>query len=180
MPDEPEVYGLLAMMLLHDSRRAARFQDDDLVLLADQDRNLWDSEQIAEGRAMLDRALALRGRGLYVLHAAIASLHLDVPRDWPQISALYIQLIELTGSPVVRLNHAIAIAEAYGPDKGLPILEKLPLQGYRYFHSARAEMLRRAGRATEARDAYRQALALVHDDAERRLFQRRLAELDRP
>ena len=114
MPDEPEVHGLLAMMLLHDARREARFRDGELVLLADQDRALWDAAQIAAGRAALDRALALRGRGPYVVQAAIASLHADEPRDWPQIAALYGELGRLTGSPVVELNRAVAVAEAEG------------------------------------------------------------------
>ena len=121
MPDEPEAHGLLAMMLLHDARREARFRDGDLVLLADQDRSLWDAAQIAEGRAALDRALALRGRGPYVVQAAIASLHADEPRDWPQIAALYDELARLTDSPVVELNRAVAVAETEGPEAGLEI-----------------------------------------------------------
>ena len=123
MPDEPEVHGLLAMMLLLDARRAARFHDGELVLLADQDRSLWDTAQIADGRAMLDRGLALRGRGPYVVQAAIASLHADEPRDWPQIAALYGELARLTGSPVVELNRAIAVAEEQGPEAGLAIVD---------------------------------------------------------
>jgi RNA polymerase sigma-70 factor (ECF subfamily) len=179
MPDEPEAHGLLALMLLHDSRREARYRDGDLVLLADQDRSLWDTAQLARGRAVLDRALALGGRGPHVVQAAIASLHADEPRDWPQIAALYDQLARLTDSPVVELSRAIAVAEAQGPEAGLAIVDRLPLDDYRYLHSARGEMLRRLGRTSEAADAYRRALALVGDDAERRLFQRRLAELDR-
>jgi RNA polymerase sigma-70 factor (ECF subfamily) len=177
MPDEAEVHGLLALMLLHDSRRAARFREGEIVLLADQDRSLWDSEQIASGRIVLDRALALRGHGPYVVQAAIASLHADEPRDWPEIAALYGELARLTDSPVVELNRAVAIAEAEGPAAGLELVERLPLEDYRYLHSTRAELLRRLGRTGEARDAYRRALDLVHDDAERRLFERRLAEL---
>jgi RNA polymerase sigma-70 factor (ECF subfamily) len=177
MPDEPEVHGLLALMLLHDARRAARFRDGDLVLLADQDRSLWDTAQIAAGRAALDRALALHGRGAYVVQAAIASLHADEPRDWSQIAALYEVLGRLTDSPVVELNRAIAIAEQQGPEAGLAIVDGLPLEDYRYLHSTRGELLRRLGRTDEARDAYQRALALVHDDAERRLLERRLAEL---
>ena len=114
MPAEPEVLGLMALMLLHDARREARFRDGDLVLLADQDRSLWDTEQIADGRAVLDRALALGGRGPYVVQAAIASLHTEEPRDWPQIAALYGELAQLTGSPVVELSRAVAVAEADG------------------------------------------------------------------
>jgi RNA polymerase sigma-70 factor (ECF subfamily) len=177
MPDEPEVHALLALMLLHDSRRAARLKDGDLVLLADQDRSLWDTEQIAQGRASLDRALALHGHGPYVVQAAIASLHADEPRDWPEIAALYGELARITGSPVVELNRAVAIAEAQGPAAGLELADRLPLDDYRFLHSARGEMLRRLGRAAEARDAYRRALALAGDEAERRLFERRLAEL---
>ncbi len=177
MPDEPEAHGLLAMMLLHDSRRDARFRDGDLVLLADQDRSRWDTEQIEEGRAMLERALALGGRGPYVVQAAIASLHADEPRDLRQIAALYGELARLTDSPVVELNRAVAVAEADGPEAGLRIVDQLPLEDYRYLHSTRGELLRRLGRTDEARDAYHRALALVHDDAERRLLERRLAEL---
>jgi RNA polymerase sigma-70 factor (ECF subfamily) len=177
MPDEPEIHGLLAMMLLHDARRAARFRDGDLVLLADQDRSLWDAEQITEGRAALDRALALRGRGPYVVQAAIASLHAEEPRDWPQIAALYSELSRLTDSPVVELSRAVAVAEDRGPEAALEIVERLPLEDYRYLHSTRGELLRRLGRVPEARAAYRRAITLVHDDAERRLLERRLAEL---
>jgi len=180
MPDEPETRGLLALMLLHDSRRAARFRDGELVLLREQDRSLWDAEQIAGGRAELDRALALHGRGPYVVQAAIASLHLVPERDWLQIVALYDELARVTDSAVVELNRAAAVSEAYGPAAGLAIVERLPLPDYRYLHSTRAEMLNRLGRVAEARAAYRQALALVHDDAERRLFERRLAALGAP
>jgi RNA polymerase sigma-70 factor, ECF subfamily len=180
MPDEPETRGLLALMLLHDSRRAARFRDGELVLLRDQDRSLWDAEQIADGRAELDRALALHGRGPYVVQAAIASLHLVPERDWLQIVALYDELARLTDSAVVELNRAAAVSEAYGPAAGLAIVDRLPLPDYRYLHSTRAEMLNRLGRVAEAQAAYRQALALVHDDAERRLFERRLATLGSP
>ncbi len=179
MPDEPEVHGLLAMMLLTDARRAARFEGGDVVLLADQDRSLWDGLQIAEGRTVLDRALALRGRGSYVLQAAIASLHADEPRDWSQIAALYGELARLTDSPVVELSRAVAVAEADGPEAGLAIVDRpLPLEDYLYLHSTRAELLRRLGRAAEAREAYHRALTLVHDEAERRLLERRLDELD--
>ncbi len=178
MPDASEVHGLLAMMLLLDARRGARFRDGDLVLLADQDRSLWDMAQIAEGRAVLDRAIALRGRGPYVVQAAIASLHADEPRDWPEIAALYGELSRLTGSPVVELSRAVAIAQADGPGAALDIVDRLELGDYRYLQSTRGELLRRLGRTEEARDAYRRALALVHDDAERRLLERRLAELD--
>jgi RNA polymerase sigma-70 factor, ECF subfamily len=177
MPDEPEVQGLLALMLLLDARREARFRDGDIVLLHDQDSSLWDADQIAEGRAVLDRALALRGRGLYVLQGAIASLHADEPRDWPQIAALYGELARLSDSPVIELNRAVAIAEAGDVETALAIVEGLRLDRYRYVHSTRAELLRRLGRVEEARAAYKRGLALVHADPERRLLERRLAEL---
>jgi RNA polymerase sigma-70 factor (ECF subfamily) len=178
LPDEPEVHGLLALMLLLDARRAARFRDGELVLLADQDHSLLDTAQIAQGREALDRALALLGRGPHVLQAAIASLHADQPRDWPQIAALYGELSRRTGSPVVELSRAVALAEAQGPQAGLEIVDRLCLDDYHYLHATRGELLRRLGRTQEAREAYRRALSLVHDDAERRLLQRRLAELD--
>ena len=177
MPDEPEVHGLLAMMLLHDARRKARFRDGELVLLADQDRSLWDRAQIEAGREALDRSLALHGRGPYVIQAAIASLHADERPDWPQIAALYGELSRLTDSPVVDLNRAVAVAEEQGPQAGLDIVDRLGLEDYRYLHSTRGELLRRLGRTAEAGEAYRRALALVHDDGERRLLERRLAEL---
>ncbi len=177
LPGEPEVHGLLAMMLLHDSRRHARFRDGELVLLGDQDRSRWDSGQIAAGRAALDRALALAGRGPYVLQAAIASLHAEVPCDWPQIAALYGELTRLTGSPVVELNRAIAVAETDGPEAGLRIVDQLGLGDFRYLHSTRAELLRRLGRTGEARAAYLRARELTDDGAERRFLERRLTEL---
>jgi RNA polymerase sigma-70 factor (ECF subfamily) len=177
MPDEPEVQGLLALMLLLDARREARFRGGELVLLADQDRSRLDTAEIAEGREALERALALLGRGPYVVQATIASLHADEPRDWPQIAALYGELSRLTDSPVVELNRAVAVAEAQDPADGLEIVDRLPLEDYRYLHATRGELLRRLGRTEEARNAYRRALALVHDDAERRLLERRLTEL---
>jgi RNA polymerase sigma-70 factor (ECF subfamily) len=177
MPDEPEAHGLLALMLLHDSRREARFRNGELVLLADQDRSLWDTAQIAEGQAVLARGLALHGHGPYVVQAAIASLHAEEPRDWPQIAALYGELSGITDSPVVELSRAIAVAETDGPQAGLEIVDRLALEDYRYLHSTRGELLRRLGRTEEARGAYRRALTLVDDDAERRLLERRLAEL---
>jgi len=178
LPEEPEVHGLLALMLLLDARRAARFRDGELVLLADQDHSLLDTAEIAQGRQALDRALALLGRGPYLVQAAIASLHADQRRDWPQIAALYGELSRLTGSPVVELSRAVAVAEAQGPQAGLEIIGRLPLEDYHYLHATRGELLRRLGRTQEARSAYRRALSLVHDDAERRLLRRRLAELD--
>jgi RNA polymerase sigma-70 factor (ECF subfamily) len=177
MPDEPEVHGLLALMLLNDARRDARFEDGELVLLADQDRSLWNAPQIERGRSLLDRALALGGRRSYVLQAAIASLHFEQPQDWPQIAALYTELALLTGSPVVELNRAIAVAEADGPAAGLAIVDRLDLAGYQYFHSTRAELLRRLGRADDARAAFERALELAAAEPERRFLQRRLAEV---
>ncbi|MEO8696433.1 MAG: sigma-70 family RNA polymerase sigma factor [Acidimicrobiales bacterium] len=178
MPDQPEAHGLLAMMLLHDSRREARFRNNDLVLLADQDRSLWDAEQIAQGRAALDRAFSLGGRGPYVVQAAIAAQHAQDPPDWAHIAVLYGELSRLTESPIVELNRAVAIAEVEGPEAGLRIVDQLALDDYRYLHSTRAELLVRLSRIEEAREAYRRALTLVREDAERRLFARRLAELE--
>ncbi len=179
LTDQPEPLGLLAMMLLHDSRRDARLRDGDLVRLADQDRSLWDVGEIERGRAALDRALALGGRGPYVVQAAIASLHADDPTDWPQIAALYGELSRLTGSPVVELNRAVAVAEAVGPDVGLALLDGVAadLDDYRYLHTARAELLRRLDREDEAVEAYDRALALGPDDAERRWLEQRRAEV---
>jgi len=177
MPDEPEVHGLLALMLLHDARREARFAGDELVLLADQDRSLWDAEQIAGGRAALDRALALRGRGPYVLQAAIAALQADEGIDWPEVAALYGELARITRSPVVELNRAVAVAETDGPEAALEIVDRLDLDEYRYLHSTRADLLRRLGRNDEARAAYRRALELARTEPERRFLNRRLDEL---
>jgi RNA polymerase sigma-70 factor (ECF subfamily) len=178
MADEPEVSGLLALMLLHDSRRTARFRDGELVLLADQDRTLWDGERIEAGRAALDRALALRGRGPYVLQAAIASLHAEDRCDWPQIAALYRELARLTRSPVVELNRAVALAEAEGLKAGLTAIDDLhELDAYHYFHAARADLLRRLGRPAEARAAYERALELAYSEPERRFLARRVAGL---
>jgi RNA polymerase sigma-70 factor (ECF subfamily) len=179
MPDEPEVHGLLALMLVNDARREARFAEGTVVLLRDQVRSLWDFDQMAEGRAVLDRALALGGRGPYVLQAAIAGLHLDEPQDWPQLAALYGELARLTGSPVVELNRAAAIAEAGEVEAALALVESLELGDYHYLHATRAELLRRLDRTEDARAAYDRALELVHSDAERRFLEQRLAELQR-
>ena len=183
LPAEPEVLGLLALMLLHDARREARFDGQELVLLPDQDRSRWDWRQIAEARDLLDRALldpALQQghtvRGPYALQAAIASLQAEERLDWPQIAALYGELADRTGSAVVRLNRAVAIAEADGPAAALAIVDGLDLPGYQYWHSTRAELLRRLGRADEARAAYREALALARTIPERRFLERRIAE----
>jgi RNA polymerase sigma-70 factor, ECF subfamily len=165
MPDESEVFGLLALMLLHEARR--------------EDRSLWDLGQITHARELIDRALALRGRGPYALQAAIASLQVGDPIDWPQIEELYLELVQVTGSPVVELNRAVAVAESRGPEAALAIVEHLDpeLDGYQYLHSTRAELLRRLGRSDEAREAYERALGLARADAERRFLERRLAEL---
>jgi RNA polymerase sigma-70 factor (ECF subfamily) len=177
MPDEPEAHGLLALMLLNDARREARFDHGELVLLPDQDRSLWDASEIARGRELLDRALALGGRGSYVIQAAIASLHIEETQDWPEIVALYSELLRLTGSPVVAMNRAIAVAEAKGPEAGLALVDGLDLDGYQYFHSTRADLLRRLGRADEARAAFERALELTHAEPERRFLQRRIRDL---
>jgi RNA polymerase sigma-70 factor (ECF subfamily) len=177
MPDESEVVGLLALMLLNDSRRAARFRDGELVLLDEQDRSLWDAQQIGEGRIVLQQALALQAGGVYVIQAAIADLHLEEPRDWHEIAGLYGALGRLTGSPVVELNRAIAIAETDGPEAALYVLEELALDDYRYFHSTRADLLRRLGRNADARLAYARALELTQTDPERRFLEGRLSEL---
>jgi RNA polymerase sigma-70 factor, ECF subfamily len=178
MPDEPEVHGLLALMLVNDSRREARVAHGEVVLLRDQDRSLWDLAEVAEGRAALDRALALGGRGPYVLQAAIAVLHAEEPQDWPQLAALYGELARVTGSPVVELNRAAALAEAGDLETALELAERLELDSYHYLHATRAELLRRLGRVDDARAAYGRALELVHSDAERRFLERRLAELE--
>ncbi|MGZ4215699.1 MAG: RNA polymerase sigma factor [Solirubrobacteraceae bacterium] len=177
MPDEPEVYGLLALMMLHHARRQARFAGEDLVLLADQDRSLWDAVELAQARELLDRAIALRGRGPYVIQAAIASLQTHEEIDWPQVAALYAQLSQLTGSPVVELNRAVAIAEAGSPERALALVDQLDLDEYRYLHSTRGELLRRLGRGDEARLAYGRALELASSEPERRFLRRRLGEL---
>jgi RNA polymerase sigma-70 factor, ECF subfamily len=180
MPDESEVLALLALMLLGDARRHARVRDGELVLLDDQDRSLWDERQMEQARRLLERAVALRGQGPYLVQAAIADLHLAQPRDWEQIAALYGVLARLTGSPVVELNRAVALAEVAGPAAALAALDELPLQEYRYFHSTRADLLRRLGRDADARDAYTRALELAQTDSERRFLTGRLEALQRP
>ena len=180
MPDEPEVQGLLALMLLHDSRRDARFRDGELVLLDDQDRSRWDSAEIEEGRRVLERGIALRGNGPYVLQAAIASLHADPVVDWAEVAALYGRLAELTGSPVVELNRAIAVAQADGAAAGLSLVDELDLNDFQYLHSTRADLLRRLGRTDDARAAYERALELAQTAPERRFLAKRVAELGSP
>jgi RNA polymerase sigma-70 factor, ECF subfamily len=177
MPDEAEVHGLHALMLLNDARRDARFENGELVLLADQDPSRWNDAQIARGRQALARAFALQGRGPYVIQAAIASLHTEEPRDWPQIAALYGELALLTGSAVVELNRAIAVVSAEGTEAGLELVDQLDLDGYQYFHSTRADLLRRVGRIREARREYERALELARSEHERSFLRRRVAEV---
>ncbi len=178
MPDEAEAWGLLALMLLHDARREARVREGEIVLLANQDRALWDRAEILAGRRALDRAIALHGRGLYVLQAAIAALHLERSPDWPQILALYGELSQLTRSPVVELNRAVALAEAHGPQQGLDVIDGLiGLERYHYLHAARADLLRRLGRIVPAREAYLTALELAQLEPERMFLRRRLSQL---
>jgi RNA polymerase sigma-70 factor (ECF subfamily) len=178
MPAEPEVHGLLALMLLTDSRRDARFDGVDLVLLTDQDRARWNEQKIMEGRESLKHAVALHGRGIYVLQAEIAELHCHEPRDWTAIMNVYGELASLTGSPVVELNRAVAITYAEGPQSGLALLDRLELDGYRYYHSTRADLLRRLDRNEAARQEYERALELAQSEPERRFLRRRLSELD--
>ncbi len=179
MPDEPEAHGLLALMLLHDARREARIDTDGtLVLLEEQDRSLWDRGRIEEGRRVLDRAMRRRRPGPYQLQAAIASLHFEEETDWPQIEALYGRLAAVAPSPIVELNRAVAVAMAEGPERGLQFIDGIEgLNEYRHLHSARADLLRRLGRADEAAEAYRRALELATQPAERAFLERRLAEV---
>ncbi|HSO30145.1 MAG TPA: RNA polymerase sigma factor [Candidatus Sulfomarinibacteraceae bacterium] len=186
MPDEPEALGLLALMLLHDARRDARVgEDGDLVLLDDQDRSRWDRKRIEEGVALLERALRMSAPGPYQLQAAIAALHdraaTPDETDWPQIAALYGELEWRSPSPVVALNHAVAIAMIHGPAAGLARVDDLAASGalddYPYLHAARADLLRRLGRFDDARAAYERALRLTANAAERRFLRRRLADV---
>ena len=179
MPDEAEAHALLALMLIGQARSAARFRGGELVLLDDQDRSLWDQRQIVEGRALLERAVALRGNGPYAVQAAIADLHLREPRDWEEIVLLYERLELITGSPVVTMNRAIAVAELEGPQAGLLLLEDLELDDYRYYHSTRADLLRRLGRDDEAGAAYGRALELTQPGPEQRFLEGRLADVRR-
>jgi RNA polymerase sigma-70 factor (ECF subfamily) len=183
MPDESEVLGLEALMLLQASRTHARSADDGgLVLLEDQDRTLWDRDLIARGAALLERALSLRRPGPYQVQAAIAALHAEAETpedtDWLQIALLYGELARLQPSPVVELNRAVAVAMADSPEAGLALLDGLPLERYHLFHSARADLLRRAGRADEARVAYERARELATNESERAFLERRIAELE--
>ena len=178
MPDEPEVMGLLALMLLVDSRRAARTTPDGrLVLLADQDRGRWDRDRIAEGQAIVRRCLRRNQPGPYQLQAAINAVHSDAPAaaatDWEQILALYDQLLALAPSPVVALNRAVAVAEVEGPEAALALVDELDLDGYHLFHAIRADLLRRLGRGPEAALAYDAAIALAGNAAERVFLEER-------
>ena len=187
MPDEAEVGGLLALMLLHDARRQTRLDDGgDLILLADQDRARWDRAQIDEGVALVEASLRRAGRGRagpYQLQAAIAALHAAAPSapdtDWPQIAAIYGQLARIASGPVVELNRAVAVAMADGPQRGLDLLDTLgdDLADQHLYHAARADLLARLGRAGEAADAYRRAADLATTTAERRFLERRLERL---
>lgn len=186
LPD-PEVLGLLALMLLHDSRRAARTTPKgDLILLEQQDRSLWNRAQIAEGKQLVEQALASRRFGAYTVQAAIAAVHAEAPSsaetDWAQIVALYDILARASPSPVVELNRAVAIAMRDGPEAGLHLIDSIiyngDLTGYHLAHAARADLCRRLGKTEEARASYERALALVKQEPERRFLQKRLLELD--
>jgi RNA polymerase sigma-70 factor, ECF subfamily len=184
LPNEPEAIGLLALMLLQHSRRAARLDDDGaLILLDEQDRDRWDRDMIDEGLAILDRAIAHRAPGPYQVQAAIAALHARAPHaedtDWRQIAALYRTLHAMTPTPVVALNRAVAVAMAEGPAAGLDLVDVLTedLGTYHLFHAARADLLRRLDRPAEAAAAYRAALELATNPAERAFLQRRLDEV---
>jgi len=182
MPDEAEAQALLALMLLGHARTAARFLVGELVLLADQDRSLWDRHLIEQGRQVLERALALQGDrfgGSYVIQAAIADLHLRDPRDWEEIALLYQRLEQITSSPVVTMNRAIAVAELEGPQAALALLDRLELDDYRYYHSTRADLLRRVGRDAEAGAAYSRAVELTQPGPEQRFLEGRLADLSK-
>jgi RNA polymerase sigma-70 factor (ECF subfamily) len=187
MPDEPEAIGLLALMLLQDSRRNARVdRDGEPVLLEDQVRSLWDSAKIEEGARLVERALRSSNPGPYQVQAAIAALHAQAAApeqtDWAQIAALYGRLAEMNPSPVVELNRSVAVAMAEGPAKGLDLMDRAEvsdaLSGYRWLHSSRADLLRRLGRYDEAAEAYRRALALSENASERGFLRRRLAEVE--
>jgi RNA polymerase sigma-70 factor, ECF subfamily len=183
---EPEVMGLLALMLLHESRRSARTsRAGEIVLLDDQDRSLWNTEQIAEGKALVQQAFATRRFGPYTLQAAIAAVHADAANpaatDWAQIVGLYDVLARIAPSPVVDLNHAVAVAMRDGPAAGLALIDAILARGdladYHLAHAARADLCRRLGRTNDARDAYEQALALARQEPERRFLERRVGEL---
>jgi RNA polymerase sigma-70 factor, ECF subfamily len=183
MPDEAEALGLLALMLFHDSRREARTSaTGELVLLDEQDRSRWDERRIEEGRRVLERAISLRRPGQYQLQAAIAALHSEAQQaaetDWAQIAALYSELARIEPSPVVDLNHAVAVAMAEGPAQGLDLVDRIPgLDQYHLLHATRGDLLRRLGRTGEAASAYERALDLATNPTERGFLEQRLAEL---
>jgi RNA polymerase sigma-70 factor, ECF subfamily len=177
VPSDAEAQALLALVCFLHARRAARFAHGDLVLLPDQDRTLWDGTAIREGRAALERAMTLPDGNVYVLQARIAAAHLEETVDWGHVAGLYEQLLARTGSPVVALNRAVALAQAGAPHEALAIVDTLELTDYRYLHSTRAELLRRLGRGEESRAAYGRALELTADERERNFLQSRLAEL---
>ena len=177
MPDEPEVQAVLALMLLTDSRRETRERDGEFVPLADQDRSRWDESKIEAGHRALDRGLALKGDGPYLLQAAIAALHTEDERDWASVIVLYDKLAALSPSPVVALNRAVALAEVEGPQAGLDAVAGLELEDYPYLHAARADFLRRLGRDAEARREYGRAIELAPSEADRLYLERRRAEL---
>jgi len=184
---EPEAMGLLALMLLHESRRAARASlTGDLILLEGQDRSLWKREMIAEGTALVERALSSRRIGPYTLQAAISAVHAEAPdaasTDWSQIVGLYDVLVRAEPSPVVELNRAVAVAMRDGPAAGLTLIDAILARGdlsdYRLAHAARADLCRRLGKTADARESYQRALALTRQEPERRFLERRLAELN--
>jgi RNA polymerase sigma-70 factor (ECF subfamily) len=182
LPHEREPAGLLALLLLTDSRRAARTDENGgIVLLEDQDRRRWDRAQVAEGVALLEATLRRGPAGTYTLQAAIAALHAQAPTpaatDWPQIVALYGLLYQRQPSPIIALNHAVAVAMAEGPAAGLALMERIELPAYHLWHAARADLLRRLGRRDEAADAYQAALTLATNAAERAFLERRLGEV---
>jgi len=184
MPDEPDVYAVLALMLLHDSRRDARTVDGELVVLEEQDRSRWDRAAIQEGLTLLDRSIRLNGNrpaGAYQIQAAIVALHAQAESpqatDWGEIASLYGELQRIHDTPVVRLNRAAALGMAEGPESGLQLMEDVGLDEYHLLHAARADLLRRAGRRDEAAAAYARAIALCANAVERRYLERRLAEI---
>lgn len=181
MPDEPEVVGLLALMLLLEARRDARVSDGELVPLAEQDRSSWDSALIAEGHRLVRWCLEVDRPGRYQVLAAVNAVHTDTQNaadtDWSQVIALYDQLAALDPSPIVALNRAVALAELDSPAAALPLIDRLPLAGYHAWHATRAELLRRLGRSEEAKDAYDAAITATHNSAERAYLRRKRDEL---
>jgi RNA polymerase sigma-70 factor (ECF subfamily) len=187
MPDEPEAFGLLALMLLHHARRDARTAaDGTLVILEEQDRSLWHREEIAEGSTLVERALRMRRAGPYQIQAAISALHCEAPSadetDWPQIASVYGELLAIEPTPVVALNRAVAVAMATSPAEGLALLDgselAVALDGYHLYHAARADLLRRAGKRAESSVAYRRALELVTNETERAYLEQRVREVE--